>query len=155
MHSFLIIILGVVITLTIIVAIFLLLKSFASVEVKEFEEIGEEAPLPFKVEEESEEKCLEKVKKDFLKRQQKIEKEAYKIYLVITNLFKGRNLSPEIKKELNSFIRIYNRIKELKEEIEVYPFSDCEKVFTLKFVFYENLIKETARKLIFLAKQLS
>jgi len=158
MNPILIIIIGGFIALLIIVAIFLLLKQLkpsTPAEVEEVEEIEEEEILPFKVEEESEQKCPEKVKKELLKRQEKIEKEAYKVYLVITNLFKGKDVPPEVKKELDSFIRTYNRIKELKEEIKVYPFSDCEKVFDLKFYFYENLIKETAEKLIFFARQLN
>ena len=119
------------------------------------EEIYEEEETPlFKVEEETEEGCPDDVKNKLLLEQEKIFKEAHKVYLVITNLYRGKNIPPEVKKELETFLRSYNRIKELKEEIEVYPFSDCDKVFHLKFGFYHNLVKETAKKLMLLSRSL-
>jgi len=120
---------------------------------EEEEKEEEESPL-LNLEEETEGGCPDNIKNRLLLEQEKIFKEAHKVYLVINNLFRGKTVPPEVKKELETFLRSYNRIKELKEEIEVYPFSDCDKVFRLKFGFYNNLIKETAKKLMILSKNL-
>jgi len=104
--------------------------------------------------EETEEGCPEKIKRRLLQEQERLFREAHKIYLVITQMFKSRNLPPEVKKELEIFLRSYGRLHEMKEEIEVYPFSDCDQVFQLKFSFYNKLIKETAQKLIVFARSL-
>ena len=123
-------------------------------EEEEYEIIEEEAPIPsISVEEESEEGCPEKVKQQLLETQQRLFKDAHKIYLVINNLLKNKQVSPALKKELDTFIRSYNRLKEMEEEINVYPFSDCDQVFKLKFDFYSKLIKETAQKIMVLAKK--
>jgi len=127
-------------------------KRKKTVEEEIYEE-EEETPL-LKVEEENEAGCPDDIKNKLLLEQEKIFKEAHKVYLVITNLYKGKNIPPEVKKELETFLRSYNRIKEIKEEIEVYPFSDCDKVFHLKFGFYNNLVKETAKKLMLLSRSL-
>jgi hypothetical protein len=125
-------------------------------EIKEVEEEEEEFPgLGIVVEEETEEGCPEKIKRKLLQEQAKLFKEAHKIYLVITQMFKSKNLPPEVKREFDIFLRSYGRLNEMKEEIEVYPFSDCDKVFQLKFNFYNKLIKETAQKLIVMAKKVS
>ncbi len=123
-------------------------------EEEEYEIIEEEAPIPsISVEEESEEGCPEKVKQQLLETQQRLFKDAHKIYLVINNLLKNKQVSPALKKELDTFIRSYNRLKEMEEEINVYPFADCDQVFKLKFDFYSKLIKETAQKIMVLAKK--
>jgi len=120
---------------------------------EEYEIIEEDAPIPgFTIEEETEEGCPEKVKKRLKDTQQQLFKEAHKVYLVINNMLQNKKLSPELKKEFDTFIRSYNRLKEMEEEIEVYPFSDCDRVFQLKFNFYNKLIKDTAKKIMILAK---
>ena len=122
---------------------------------EEYEIIEEEAPVLLKIEEEEEEQgCPEDAKQKLLQKQEKIYRDAHKVYLVITNLLRNKQLPPELKKELDTFIRSYNRLKELKEEIEVYPFADCERVFELKFNFYNKLIKETAQKIMVMAKSI-
>ncbi len=123
-------------------------------EEEEYEIIEEEAPVPsITIEEEEEPQgCPEQVKKQLKETQQKLFRDAHKVYLVISNMLKNRDLSPELRKEFETFIRSYNRLKEMEEEIEVYPFSDCDKVFQLKFNFYNNLIQETAKKIMFLAR---
>jgi len=123
-------------------------------EEEEYEIVEEETSIPsgLIVEEEEPEGCPDNIKQKLKEQQQKLFKDAHKVYLVITNLLQNKPLPAEIKKELDTFIRSYNRIKELAEEIEVYPFSDCEKVFQLKFSFYKKLVEETARKILLVAK---
>jgi len=85
-------------------------------EEEEYEIIEEEAPIPsISVEEESEEGCPEKVKQQLLETQQRLFKDAHKIYLVINNLLKNKQVSPALKKELDTFIRSYNRLKEMED----------------------------------------
>ncbi len=120
---------------------------------EEVYELVEEEPI-IKVEEEEETGCPEDKKRVLLAQQEKLFKDAHKVYLVITNMFKGKTLPPDVKQEFETFLRSYNRLKELKEEIEVYPFSDCDKVFQLKFNFYNKLIKETAQKLMVMSRSL-
>jgi len=122
-------------------------------EEEEYYEVVEEDEVPFRVKEEENE-CPESVKKKLLEYQSRLFKEAHKVYLVITNAFQGKTLPPHVKEELETFLRSYNRIKELREEIEVYPFGDCDKVFHLKFNFYQKLIKETAKRLMLMARSL-
>jgi len=119
---------------------------------EEYEIVEEEAPVLIKVEEEEKEGCPEKVKTELLKKQEKIYHDAHKVYLVINNLLRNKKLPAELKRELDTFMRSCNRIRELKEEIEVYPFADCERVFELKFNFYNKLIKETAQKIMVMAR---
>ena len=123
---------------------------------EEVEEIiEEEAPSLISVKEEDEETgCPEAIKAALLKNQERIFQDAHKVYLVIANTLRNKNLPPELKAELDNFLRAYNRIRELREEIEVYPFSDCHKVFQLKFNFYNKLIKETAHKIMAMARTL-
>jgi len=122
-------------------------------EEEEYEIIEEEAPsIPISTVEEEPEGCPEEVKKRLKETQQKLFRDAHKVYLVINNMLKNRNLSPELRKEFETFIRSYNRLKEMEEEIEVYPFADCDKVFQLKFNFYNNLIQETAKKIMVMAR---
>ena len=124
------------------------------VEEEEEEEEEEEFPgLGIVIEEETEEGCPDKIKQKLLQEQARLFKEAHKIYMVINQMFKSKNLPPEIKKEFDIFLRSYSRLNEMKEEIEVYPFADCDKVFQLKFNFYNKLIKETAQKLMVMAKK--
>jgi hypothetical protein len=122
-------------------------------ETEEYE-IIEDEPLPFQIEETEEKECPPEVKKKLLENQQKIFKDAHKIYLVITNALRRKEIPPVLKKELDTFIRSYNRLREMEEEINVYPFSDCEKVFKLKFEFYSKLIRETAQKIMVMAKRI-
>ena len=138
-------------------AVLLRIKKGSKILEKELEPVEElkEEGLSFTIEEKTEEGCPDNIKRKLLEEQAKIEKDAHKVYLVITNMFKNKNVPPNVKSELDTFIRSYNRIQELKEEIEIYPFSDCDKVFHLKFNFYENLIKETAKKLMVLSKSVS
>jgi hypothetical protein len=124
-----------------------------AVEEEEEEEEEEFPGLGIVIEEETEEGCPEDIKQRLLQEQEKLFKEAHKIYLVITQMFKNKNLPPEVKREFDVFLRSYGRLKEMKEEIEVYPFADCDKVFQLKFNFYNKLIKETAQKLMVMAKK--
>lgn len=120
---------------------------------EEYEIIEEDAPIPgLTFEEETEEGCPDKVKQRLKDTQQQLFREAHKVYLVINNMLQNKKLSPELKKEFDTFIRSYNRLKEMEEEIEVYPFSDCDRVFQLKFNFYNKLIKDTAKKIMVLAK---
>ena len=133
-------------------AFLLISKRRKSAEEEIYEEV-KETPL-LKVEEENKEGCPDDVKNKLLLEQERIFKEANKVYLVITNLYRGKNIPPKVRRELETFLRSYNRIKELKEEIEVYPFGDCDKVFRLKFGFYHNLVKETAKKLMLLSRSL-
>jgi len=122
------------------------------VEVAEEEE---ELPIPgIKVEEEQEEGCPPAVKEELLRHQERLYRDAKKVYLVLNQLLQNKTLPDDVKREFELFLRSYNRIKELKEEIEVYPFSDCNKVFHLKFNFYDKLLKETAQKLMVMAKAL-
>jgi len=120
---------------------------------KEYEFLDETPFGEISTEEEPAEGCPEDIKKRLKRTQQELFKEAHKIYLIINNMFKDKPLPPEVKKELATFVRSYNRLKEMEEEIEVYPFADCEKVFQLKFSFYKRLIDETAKKLMALAKK--
>jgi hypothetical protein len=123
-------------------------------EEEEYEIIEEEAPFPsFAVEEETEKGCPEEVKKQLLEIQQRLFKDAHKVYLVINNFLKNKHVPPALKKELDIFIRSYNRLREMEEEINVYPFADCEQVFKLKFDFYSKLIRETAQKIMVLARK--
>jgi len=125
----------------------------AAAEEEEYEIIEEEAPIPgIFIEEESEEGCPEDIKRRLKETQRKLFRDAHKVYLVINNILRNRPLSPELKKEFDTFVRSYNRLKEMEEEIEVYPFSDCDKVFQLKFNFYNKLIQDTAKKIMLLAK---
>ncbi|HID79219.1 MAG TPA: hypothetical protein EYH48_04475 [Aquifex aeolicus] len=130
-------------------------KKTSSEVSEEYEIIEEEAPAPsISVSEEEETGCPEEIKKQLLNKQKQIFKEAHKVYMVLNNILKNKNLSPELKKEFETFIRSYNRLKELEEEIQVYPFGDCDRVFELKFNFYNKMVKETAKKIMVLAKTL-
>ena len=121
---------------------------------KQYTFLDEENPFgDISTEEEPAEGCPKEVKERLKKMQQELFKEAHKIYLVINNLVANKELPPELKREFHTFIRSYNRIKEMEEEIEVYPFSDCEKVFELKFSFYKRIVEETAKKIMALAKK--
>jgi hypothetical protein len=104
--------------------------------------------------EEEETGCPPEIKQRLLKRQEKLYKDALKVYMVIDNIFQGRQIPPELEEDLKVFKRAFNRLKEMKEEIEVYPFRDCEKVFHLKFEFYSKLIADTARKLMIASKNI-
>ncbi len=134
------------------IGIFFYIKFRKKEEIYETEEAEEETGY---VIEETEEGCPEEIKKKLLNEQETLFKEAYKVYMVIKYALKGKQLPPEIKKELQTFIRAYNRLEEMKEEIQLYPFSDCEKVFKLKFEFYNNLIHTTAKKIMYLTKKVS
>jgi len=124
-------------------------------EEEEYEIVEEEAPVPsIAVSEDEETGCPEEIKRRLLDRQRQIFKDAHKVYIVLNNLLKNKNLPPELKKEFETFMRSYSRLKELEEEIQVYPFSDCDRVFELKFNFYNKLVKETAQKIMVLAKTL-
>ena len=130
-------------------------ESPTSLKEEEYEIIEEEAPVPsIAVSEEEETGCPEEIKKQLLNKQKRIFKDAHKVYMVLTNLLKNKNLPPELKKEFETFMRSYSRLKELEEEIQVYPFGDCDRVFELKFNFYNKLVKETAQKIMVLAKTL-
>ncbi|HIP98157.1 MAG TPA: hypothetical protein EYH37_02165 [Aquifex aeolicus] len=130
-------------------------KKTSSEVSEEYEIIEDEAPAPsISVSEEEETGCPEEIKKQLLNKQKQIFKEAHKVYMVLNNILKNKNLSPELKKEFETFIRSYNRLKELEEEIQVYPFGDCDRVFELKFNFYNKMVKETAKKIMVLAKTL-
>ena len=153
--DFLPIALGVGVAIVVIGGIAVVIIKSRGAKEEEYEIIEEEAPVLLKIEEEEEEQgCPEDVKQRLLQKQEKIYRDANKVYLVITNLLKNKQLPSELKKELDTFIRSYNRLKELKEEIEVYPFADCERVFELKFNFYNKLIKETAQKIMVMAKSI-
>jgi hypothetical protein len=123
-------------------------------EVVEEEEEEEDFPGLGIVIEETKEGCPDEIRQRLLAEQQRLFKEAHKIYLVINQMFKNKQVPPEIKKDFDVFLRSYGRLKEMKEEIEVYPFNDCDKVFQLKFNFYNKLIKETAQKLMVVAKKI-
>ncbi|NPA14383.1 MAG: hypothetical protein GXN97_04280 [Aquificae bacterium] len=133
-------------------------KKKTTVERKPYEEEEEEEepllPGGFKIEEEEETGCPPEIKQRLLKRQEKLYKDALKVYMVIDNIFQGRQIPPELEEDLKVFKRAFNRLKEMKEEIEVYPFRDCEKVFHLKFEFYSKLIADTARKLMIASKNI-
>jgi hypothetical protein len=132
-------------------------KKKTTVEHKPYEEEEEEETLlpgGFKIEEEEETGCPPEIKQRLLKRQEKLYKDALKVYMVIDNIFQGRQIPPELEEDLKVFKRAFNRLKEMKEEIEVYPFRDCEKVFHLKFEFYSKLIADTARKLMIASKNI-
>jgi hypothetical protein len=130
-------------------------EAYPTREEEEYEIVEEEAPIPsIAVSEDEETGCPEEIKRRLLDRQRQIFKDAHKVYIVLNNLLKNKNLPPELKKEFETFMRSYSRLKELEEEIQVYPFSDCDRVFELKFNFYNKLVKETAQKIMVLAKTL-
>jgi len=135
-----------------LVIVLLLLKRGKGKE-ESYEIIEEEEEKTYVVEE-TEEGCPEVTKRKLLQEQERLFKEAHKVYMVIKYALEGKPIPAEIKRELQTFLRAYNRMQEMKEEIELYPFSDCEKVFKLKFEFYSNLINSTAQKIMHLAKKI-
>jgi predicted RND superfamily exporter protein len=142
-----------------LIGLFVILKKSKKGEEEEVEKKEriteeEEEEQFLQISEEEEEGCPEEVKKQLLENQQKIFHDAHKVYLVINNLLKGKSLPPSVQEDLKTFMRAYSRLKEMKEEIEVYPFADCDKVFPLKFEFYQKIIKETAQKLMLVARTL-
>jgi hypothetical protein len=134
----------------VLIGIFLFIKLGKKKE-ETFEPVEEEKTY---VIEETKEGCPEEVKRKLIEEQAKLFKNAHKVYLVIKNVLEGKPIPAEIKKELQTFLRAYNRFEEMKEEIELYPFNDCEKVFKLKFEFYNNLIHSTAKKIMYLTKKI-
>ncbi len=113
---------------------------------------GEHFPSGITVEEETGKGCPDRVKQKLKEQHKKLMQEADKFYKVIDNLIGNRRVSQQLQKELEAFMRSYNRIKEMEEEIEVYPFKDCEKAFELKFNFYKGLLEESAKKIVSLLK---
>ena len=113
----------------------------------------EHFPSGITVEEETGKGCPDSIKQKLKEQHKKLMQDADKFYKVINNLIGNRKVSQPLQKELEAFMRSYNRIKEMEEEIEVYPFKDCEKAFELKFNFYKGLLEESAKKIMFMLRQ--
>ena len=98
----------------------------------------EEIPL-----EEENTECSEEIKKRLQIMQQELLKEVQQLYAELKKI----KIPPEAQADYSNFLRIYNIVKEMDEEIKIYPSSNCEKYFLEKIDFYRKLTRELHKKI--------
>ena len=86
--------------------------------------------------------CSERARKELLKEHRKLLSDAEKFYRDIHSLLGGNNPPQFVEKEYRNFMRIYNIIREMGEEIKLYPASNCREYFEEKINFYRKLMGE-------------
>jgi len=99
------------------------------------------------IEVEKSQQCSDSVKRELLKDWQKLNAEAEKIYTEIQNILKSKELPTELSREYQNFLRIYNVIREMEHEIELYPAPNCREYFGEKIRFYARLIRDFHSKM--------
>ena len=86
--------------------------------------------------------CPEDVKKKLLAEYRELYNETQEIFNEIQNLLREKKLPPELEGEYQNFLRIYNIIREMEHEMELYPAPNCGEYFGEKINFYRRLIRE-------------
>ena len=126
-----------IILLAFAVVLFFFLKGKGNKEVEE----EEETPILTK----TQRGCPKEVKEEIKKEYQQLLSQATELYQKL--LAVDKTIPEEVAKDYSNFLRIYNVIRDMKEEIELYPQGNCREYFKEKINFYRKLMGELFEKI--------